>query len=483
MAFESWPLIIQGGMGVGVSGWRLAQAVSATGQLGVVSGTALDQVFVRRLQKGDIGGHLRRALEHFPGRALAERIWQKYFIEGGKAENEPYRMAPPQFARLTREFNELCVLANFVEIFLARQGHSNPVGVNFMEKLQPPHLPSIYGALLAGVDFILMGAGIPMKIPGMLQSLARGLASTYPLRLVSGAHDEEPMEFDPGALFDGAAPELKVPRFLPIVSSAVLAATLKKKANGPVDGFIVEMPTAGGHNAPPRGKLQLNELGEPVYGERDKVDLGALRDLGLPFWLAGGYGHPEALGSALAAGATGVQVGTAFAFCDESDLDGEIKRQVLARVADGTIRVLTDPLASPTGFPFKVVQLDGTLSASEVVDARERVCDLGYLREAYRDESGAVRFRCPSEPERLYVSKGGTTEECVGRKCICNGLLAAAGLGQVRDGVAEPPIVTAGDDLEKLDELLAEKPAPYRAGDVVEWLLSGVRERTGTLAG
>ena len=43
-------------MGVGVSNWRLAQAVSKLGQLGVVSGTAIDQVLVRRLADGDKGG-------------------------------------------------------------------------------------------------------------------------------------------------------------------------------------------------------------------------------------------------------------------------------------------------------------------------------------------------------------------------------------------------------------------------------------------
>lgn len=56
------PPIIQGGMGVTVSGWRLARAVSKEGQLGVVSGTALDLVLARQLQLGDVGGHLRRAL-------------------------------------------------------------------------------------------------------------------------------------------------------------------------------------------------------------------------------------------------------------------------------------------------------------------------------------------------------------------------------------------------------------------------------------
>ena len=54
------PIIIQGGMGVAVSSWKLAKAVAVTGQLGVVSGTAVDAVMVRRLQLGDRGGHLRR---------------------------------------------------------------------------------------------------------------------------------------------------------------------------------------------------------------------------------------------------------------------------------------------------------------------------------------------------------------------------------------------------------------------------------------
>ena len=39
---------------------------------------------------------------------------------------------------------ELCIVANFAEVFLAREGHRNPVGVNFLEKVQLPHLASIY---------------------------------------------------------------------------------------------------------------------------------------------------------------------------------------------------------------------------------------------------------------------------------------------------------------------------------------------------
>lgn len=54
-----FPKIIQGGMGVGVSNWRLANAVSKLGQLGVVSGTALDQLF-EKIGKSCIRGRFHQ---------------------------------------------------------------------------------------------------------------------------------------------------------------------------------------------------------------------------------------------------------------------------------------------------------------------------------------------------------------------------------------------------------------------------------------
>lgn len=67
------PVLIQGGMGVNVSAWPVARAVSQRGQLGVVSGTALDAVLARGLQDGDHGGDLRRALAAFPDQDMADR--------------------------------------------------------------------------------------------------------------------------------------------------------------------------------------------------------------------------------------------------------------------------------------------------------------------------------------------------------------------------------------------------------------------------
>ncbi len=468
------PKIIQGGMGVGVSNWKLAQAVSATGQLGVVSGTALDQVLARRLQDGDLGGDLRRALDHFPIPAMAERIWMSFFQEGGKGAMVSYVRLPKHEKNDSRELQELCIVSNFVEVFLAKEGHANPVGINYLEKIQIPHLPSIYGAMLAGVDYVLMGAGIPTKLPGVLDLFVDHKAATYPLHVIGASQDDDNvMTFDPHDFLDRELPPLKRPMCLPIIASNTLAATLLKRSNGRVDGFIIEGPTAGGHNAPPRGKLQLNEQGEPIYGERDVVDLAKLRELGLPFWLAGGYGSAEKLREALAEGAAGIQVGTAFAFCEESGLREDYKHSLIEKAVNSELKIKTDALASPTGFPFKVAQLEGTLSADEEYEHRPRICDLGYLREAYKNSEGVVDYRCAGEPVTVYESKGGSAEDAAGRKCLCNSLMANVGLAQVRAGKhVEQGLVTAGDDVASVLHFLRPRASGYSAAHVVETLLA-----------
>jgi nitronate monooxygenase len=470
------PQIIQGGMGAGVSNWTLANAVSRLGQLGVVSGTALDVILARRLQDGDAGGHMRRAMAAFPFPEMAGRVLKKHFVEGGRPEGAPYR-AIPMYARTgsARELVELCIVANFVEVFLAREGHDGPVGINYLEKIQLPVLPSIYGAMLAGVAAVLMGAGIPIRVPGILDHFVLNEAAEYPLAITGSVEgDDTLMRFNPSDWIEGAPPALKRPLFLPIIASNTLALTLHRKANGRVDGFIIEGPTAGGHNAPPRGKPALSATGEPVYGERDVVDLAKMREMGLPFWLAGGRGTAEGLKDALASGAAGIQVGTAFAYCDESGLDPATRSRVLALARAGGAHVFTDPVASPTGFPFKVVQLEGTMSSEAEYLARTRICDLGYLREPYRRDDGATGYRCASEPVTQYVAKGGGEENAQGRKCLCNALMADIGLPQTRGGLAEKTLVTSGDDVADVARFLRPGATSYSAADVVARLLEAV---------
>jgi NAD(P)H-dependent flavin oxidoreductase YrpB (nitropropane dioxygenase family) len=460
------PAIIQGGMGVAVSGWRLARAVSRMGQLGVVSGTAIDMVLARRLQLGDPEGDVRRAMAAFPEPAVAERILDRYFVEGGIDDERAFKAAPMFTANPHRASLELSTMAGFVEVWLAKEGHPGVVGINFLEKIQMPTPSTLYGALLGGVDVVLVGAGIPREIPRLLDRLSAHEPASLPLHVDGG---DGVLAFEPRSVIPEPGAPLNRPTFLAIIASTALAISLTRKTPG-VDGFVIEGPTAGGHNAPPRGVVELAD-GEPVYGPRDEVDLEKVAELGLPFWLAGGQATPERLRQAQEAGAVGIQVGTAFAFCEESGLDPVLRKRVLHQVREGRISIFTDPLASPTGFPFKVIELEGTLSEDVVVEERERRCDLGYLRVPYTTSEDRLGYRCPAEPIEDYIRKGGDVADTVGRKCICNGLTSTIGLGQRRHGVAEPPIMTAGNDLLELGRLLPADRLSYSAEDVIAYLL------------
>lgn len=469
------PAIIQGGMGIGVSDWRLARAVARGGQLGVVSGTALDSLLVRRLQDGDIGGHLRRMMERFPLPHVAARVLRRYFRPDGRPAGTPYALLPMYRATVSRARQQLTMLANFVEVSLAKDGHDGLVGINLLTKVQLPNLASLYGAMLAGVDYVLMGAGIPREIPGVLDAFAEHRPASLKLEVQGRQADPAlQMTLDPREHWDGPPPDVHRPRFVPIVASNSLATMLARKATGRIDGFVVEGPTAGGHNAPPRGAPQFNARGEPCYGARDEVDLAQLRELGLPFWVAGGTGSPEALVAARAAGAAGIQVGTLFAYCDESGLAAEYKRSVLEHAARGEVDVFTDPLASPTGYPFKVVRWPGD-PAADAAGSRERICDLGYLRTVVVGADGRLNYRCAAEPVAAYVQKGGTVDETVGRRCLCNALMANVGRPQLRrDGQAEPPLLTSGDDLTGIARFLGERRG-YTAAEVIAYLLGARR--------
>jgi nitronate monooxygenase len=265
--------------------------------------------------------------------------------------------------------------------------------------------------------------------------------------------------------------ELTRPYFLPIISSVVLAKSLIRRSTGKVDGFVVEGHVAGGHNAPPRGKMIVDENGEPVFGDKDAPDLQKIKELGLPFWLAGGYDTPEKLREAQDAGAVGVQVGTAFAFCEESGMDQELKENVIQKVIEEDAVVVTDALVSPTGYPFKVVQINESISDPNVYAERIRLCDVGLLRTPYIRKDGQIGYRCPAEPEDHYQKKGGLPEDLEGRGCLCNNLSASAGFPQHRaDGYVEPPLVTSGKSLPSLGKYFLPGKRSYTAKDVIDYL-------------
>jgi len=466
------PVLIQGGMGVGVSNWRLARAVAMAGErlgkgvLGVVSGTGLPVILVNRIQARDADA--LRALRSFhPG--IAREILDEYLPgrrSGGRAKLPPKpEVMVTGNPRIREKMTNLAVASAFVEVWLAKEGHSGPIGINLLEKVQLMQLPVLLGAMMAGADYVLVGAGIPHQVPAVLSAFARNETANYRLD-VAGSAEKYVMTLDPQR-FLSEGPPLARPKFLLIASHHALAMRLATTVE--VDGFVMEGPLAGGHNAPARGKM-LAEDGQPVYGEKDRPDLAKIAELGKPFWLAGGRATAAELEEAQRLGATGIQVGSAFALCDESGLLDDVKRRMREQIEAGTLQVKTSATASPSGFPFQVVQLEGTLAEGAVFEARKRICNLGHLVEAYQkpeDQGGGLGFRCPAEPVEAYVRKGGDANDTAARICLCNGLGAAAGQGRPTATGEEPMVLTLGKDLSFFETITRRADGGYSAEDVV----------------
>lgn len=500
--------LIQGGMGAYVSNWRLARAVACErpGETaGTVSGTALDVVYTRLLQLGDPGGHVRRALNEFDSRFgvdVGRRIIQRYFIEGGKTPEAHFKVSPIQIPHavdgrrrfaasdpdagpvalcLDDDIVELVIATAFAEVWLAKQGHEGRIFINFLNKIELPLVYAIYGAMLAGVDGIIVGAGNPEGLAAACTSLADHARVLHSLPvLYAGSGEEFVLAFDPKDVAGGALAQkpLRRPAFLAIASLDPLVQALAASSSQAPDGFIIEHHTAGGHNASPTGPLKRDASGQPIYGERDEPDLTAIHGVGLPYWMAGGYGSRDGLQRAMAMGATGVQVGSAFALAEESGMKPEYRSSILQNLREGTSEeeLVKTSLVSPTGFPFKVVQLEGTLSDGEVFQARRRTCDIGLLQQiglTTPDEYGnrTLFQRCPAGPIAPYVERRGLERNTEERRCLCNGLLACVGLGQVRraeDGwEEEPAIVTLGNHLDGVRRLSRQGQVHYHAQDVV----------------
>lgn len=463
------PKIIQGGMGVNISSWSLARTVSLLGQRGTVSGAGLQRMITRMLQAGDEGGHIRRALSHFPFPEIAEKIIAMYYVKDGIPKGTPFKATPVFTINPSRLLILLTVCASYAIIWLAKENNPNPVSINYLEKIAMPHVYAITGAMLADVDYITMGAGIPLQVPAVLSAIAEGREASYHLPVIGKNITSHAMRFNPVEFFGGKLPPIRKPGFVPIISSNLLAnILLKKLPPGSIHGFVVEEPTAGGHNAPPRKPI-LNEKGEPepIYGEKDIVDYPALAALGLPFWIGGSYASPEKLKWAFSVGAAGIQAGSIFALSEESGMSPDIRRKLRKLGFEGTLTIKTDMRISPTGFPFKVADLPETIADSAVYAARTRICDQGELVSLYERPDGKIGSRCASEPIDKYVAKGGNAADCVGRGCLCNGLITTAGFGNEE----EPPVVTLGDDVAFLPYLMADSESSYTVADALKYLL------------
>ena len=336
--------IIQGGMGVGVSLAPLAGAVAQEGGVGIISSAALDRLVSKR-----------------KGKKLT-----------------------------TYE-------AVYEEISLAKE-KGGVSGINIMVALMQTYDDTVKGAIDAGADVIISGAGLPMSLPTIK---------------------------NPG---DTA--------LIPIVSSARALELICKKwerAHYRPDAVVLEGPLAGGHLGFRIEDIQLesNRLENLLPAVKET----AIKFGNIPVIVAGGiYSHDDIV-RFLKMGADGVQMGTRFLVTEESSATDAYKQAVINAGKDDII-VAQNP-GSPCGLPFMVIK-ESPMFFNGLQRKRKPRCDKGYVLT--KDKEGNFT-QC-----RAKIDDG-----C--NFCICNGLLSSAGYNPE----VEEPLYTVGVNGYRVDKLTTVK--------------------------
>ena len=254
--------IVQGGMGVRVSLSSLAAAVAAEGGMGTISSIGL----------GD--------------------------VEAAKEEYE----------RISREALER-------EIRKAKSMTDGHIAVNFMGVLSNVN-DLILATVREGVKTIVYGAGLPVKLPALVEDDSVNL--------------------------------------VPIVSSVRVAEFIlrswDKRYNRTVDAFILEGPLAGGHlgfsedqlHQPEKYSLDdlLPEILETVKAYEDRYGRK------IPIVAAGGIYNGKDIARMLSLGAAGVQMATRFVCTSECGVSQEFKQAYLD-VKEEDIIIIKSPVGMP----------------------------------------------------------------------------------------------------------------------------------------
>jgi nitronate monooxygenase len=336
--------IIQGGMGVGVSLHPLAVAVAREGGLGLVSSACLD-------------------------RLVSKRTGKKHSTHDAAYEEVSQAKAGGGFA-----------------------------GINIMGALVRDYNDSVKGALDAGADAIISGAGLPLTLPFIQPPKDTAL--------------------------------------IPIVSSAraleLICRKWEKSGYRP-DATVLEGPLAGGHLGFKMGEIDLESntlesLFPPVKDIARKYG-------DFPVIVAGGIYTHEDIVRFMDMGADGVQMGTRFLATEESSASEEYKEAVL-RAKEEDIVVAFDP-GSPCGMPFRVIK-QSPMYVSELKHLRPPKCDKGYV--LLKDKEGKFTV-CPARESNEH------------HFCICNGLLSSAGYNRDK----EEPLYTVGTNAARVDRILSVK--------------------------
>jgi len=316
--------VLQGGMGVGVSLYPLAGAVAIQGGLGIISSAGIDEIVSKR-----------------DGKKVG--IYEAVRIEIEKAKIE--------------------------------SGGNGAIGINVMVALIDDYEDTICAAIDAGVDAIISGAGLPLRLPSIKP---------------------------PGHT-----------ALIPIISSAraleLIVRGWEKKHYRP-DAVVLEGPLAGGHLGFKYGEIEdpafeLENLLFPVLDVASKHG-------NFPVIVAGGIYTHEDIVRFLAMGAKGVQMGTRFLATVESSATPTYKQAVISAKKEDILVVSHPDIlpASPCGLPFRI-----TTSSPAYTAKRIPKCSRGYLlQKGFCKAANNTEFLCvcselmasagyaPKEPE-LYT--------------------------------------------------------------------------------
>jgi len=270
--------VFQGGMGVGISAHRLAGAVAREGAMGTIASIDL------RHHHPD----LVEVTENCKDRDIVD--WANHVA-------------------LDREIKQAKSLSE----------GNGLIAVNVMKAVRD-HPALVRQACESGADVIVMGAGLPIDLPEMVQD--------YPSI--------------------GLVPILSEARGIAIVLKKWM-----KKGRLP-DAIIIEHPAhAGGH----LGATRLEDLRDGRFDFAGVIEQtqNLFHELGLgnnapPLVLAGGIDSHEKVRHWLTCGAQGVQLGTAFAVTKEGDAHPNFKQVLLdAEPSDMT------EFVSVAGLPARAV--------------------------------------------------------------------------------------------------------------------------------
>ena len=328
-------------MGVGVSLYPLAGAVARAGGLGIVSSACIDRLVSKRT---------------------------------GKKVNT-YDAAYAEVAQAK-----------------AAGGYA---GINIMCALGRDYEDSVRGALDAGADAIISGAGLPLSLPAIQPARDTAL--------------------------------------IPIVSSGRALELICRKwerLGARPDAVVLEGPLAGGHLGfrIEQVDADANRL-ENLFPEVKEM---AKRYGDFPVIVAGGiYTHEDIL-RFVAMGADGVQMGTRFLATEESSATPAYKDAVV-RSRQEDILVATDP-GSPCGLPFRIIK-QSPMYVAALSKLRSPKCDKGYV--LLKDDEGRYT-RCPAKESNEH------------HFCICNGLLSSAGYNPDK----EEALYTVGTNAYRVDKIV-----------------------------